>query len=162
MKGEHMDCTFETGLGNFNFRVGVVILNGRKILMARNPNEAREFYYSVGGRVGFGESMEDAARREIKEETGIDCEIDRLVCIHENFFTADEGIPFHEISCFFTVKPNKALLQIADGHRTDHGPDGEYLQWIDLDDYEDMTIYPPFFRTMDFENDTEVLHVITR
>lgn len=72
-----MDCTFKTEQGNFNYRVGVIITDGRKVLMARNPNEERAFYYSVGGRVRFGESMEEAALRELKEETGLDCEIDR-------------------------------------------------------------------------------------
>ena len=86
-----MDCTFKTERGNFNYRVGLIITNGRKILMARNPNEERAFYYSVGGRVRFGESLTEAALRELKEETGIDCEIDRLAAIHENFFTCDEG-----------------------------------------------------------------------
>ena len=38
-----MDCTFKTKRGNFNYRVGVIITNGRKILMARNPNEERAF-----------------------------------------------------------------------------------------------------------------------
>ena len=52
--------------------MGVIIHSGRKVLMARNPNEERAFYYSVGGRVRFGESMEEAALRELKEETGID------------------------------------------------------------------------------------------
>ena len=62
--------------------MGVIIHSGRKVLMARNPNEERAFYYSVGGRVRFGESMEEAALRELKEETGIDCELDRLAAIH--------------------------------------------------------------------------------
>ena len=51
-----MDCTFQTERGNFNYRVGVIITNGRKILMARNPNKERAFYYSVGGRVQIGKA----------------------------------------------------------------------------------------------------------
>ena len=65
--------------------MGVIITNGRKILMAHNPNEKRRFYYSVGGRVKFGESLTEAVKRELKEETGIDCEVDRFACLHENF-----------------------------------------------------------------------------
>ena len=157
-----MDCTFKTEMGKFNYRVGVIITNGRKVLMARNPNEERAFYYSVGGRVRFGESMEDAALRELREETGIDGELDRLACIHENFFTDDDGVFFHEVSCFFTVKPNERLLQIESGHRTDGGPGGEYLEWIDLDDCGGVTIYPDFYRAVDFENDREIKHFISR
>ena len=44
-----MDCTFINQKGKFNYRVGAVIANGRKILMAKNPQEKRDFYYSVGG-----------------------------------------------------------------------------------------------------------------
>ena len=39
---------------------------------------------------------------------------------------------------------------------------GEYLQWIDLDKSESITLYPDFFRTMDFENDREVKHFLSR
>lgn len=155
-----MDCTFGTELGNFNYRVGVIIADGRKVLMARNPNEKREFYYSVGGRVKFGETLTDAVRRELLEETGIDCEVDRFVCVHENFFTNDDGVPFHEVSCFFTVKPDERLLKIADGSLTDHGPEGEYLKWIDLDNCDGLTIYPQFFRSADFGADMEFRHYI--
>lgn len=155
-----LDCTFPTAAGRFNFRVGVIIANGRKVLMARNPKENRVYYYSVGGRVKFGETMADAVVREVREETGIACEVDRLIAVHENFFLDEEGTPFHEIAMFFTLKPNEALLAIENGHRTDHGPDGEYLEWIDLDHCEGITLYPPFFRTMDFSDTSRVLHVI--
>ncbi|MEE1262275.1 hypothetical protein [Ruminococcus sp.] len=74
-----MDCTFNTGLGNFNFLVGIIITDGRRILMAKNPNDKRE-----------------------------------------------------------------------------------YLEWIDLDNSEGVTVYPEFFRTVDFENDREIRHFVSK
>ena len=113
-----MDCTFQTERGNFNYRVGVIITNGRKILMARNPNEERAFYYSVGGRVRFGESLTEAALRELKEETGIDCEIDRLAAIHENFFTCDEACSFTRFPAF----SRSSRMKSSSKSRTDTAP----------------------------------------
>lgn len=157
-----MDCTFLTQYGKFNYRVGAIIADGRKILMARNPNEKRKFYYSVGGRVKFGEALTDAVLREVKEETNIDCEIERLACIHENFFTDDDNTPFHEISVFFLIKPNDKLLKIKSGYNTEMGPVNEYLEWIDLDNCKDITIYPEFYRSWDFINDTDIKHFVTK
>ena len=157
-----MDCTFLTELGKFNFRVGAIITNGRKILMARNPNERRRFYYSVGGRVKFGETVEEAILREVKEETGIDCEIDRMAALHENFFTDDDGTPFHEVSLFFVIKQNEKLVDIGSGTPTEGGAHNEYLEWIDLDNSQDITIYPDFYRTVDFDSDREFKHFISK
>ncbi|MBQ3416373.1 MAG: NUDIX domain-containing protein [Ruminococcus sp.] len=156
-----MDCTFLSKEGKFNFRVGAVIADGRRVLMARNPNEKREFYYSVGGRVNFGETTQEAVLRELYEETGVVCEIDRLYAIHENFFTDDDGVPFHEISVFFLIKKNDELLNIKSGHLTDKGPKGEYLRWIDLDDSKGVTLYPPFFRELDL-SDKAIKHYLTK
>ncbi|MCH5296531.1 MAG: NUDIX domain-containing protein [Ruminococcus sp.] len=157
-----MDCTFKTEDGKFNFRVGAIIANGRKVLMARNPNESREFYYSVGGRVKVGESLEMAVLRELKEETGITCKIERMVAIHENFFVDDDGVKFHEISIFFLIKPNKELFNIENGQLTKDGPNNEYLEWIDLDNLDGKTIYPEFYKDLDFNSISETKHIVNR
>lgn len=80
-----MDCTFKTEEGKFNYRVGAIIRNGNRILMARNPGETRgDMWYSVGGRVRFGETAEEACLRELKEETGL--ELDLSDCADKQIF----------------------------------------------------------------------------
>lgn len=158
---DYVDCTFVTEKGKFNFRVGAVIMKGSSVLMARNPNESRVFYYSVGGRVKFGERLEDSILREIKEETGIDAEIDKMAFIHENFFSDDDGTFFHEISVFFYIKPNEMLFNIKNGHLTDKGPLGEYLEWIDLSEPLKVQIYPEFFKNEVLNSTKEIKHIVT-
>lgn len=155
-----MDCTFETENGRFNYRVGAIVQNGRKLLFVRNPNEKKVSYYSVGGRVRFGESAEDAMKREFKEETSFDCVIKRMFCIHENFFKNDEDIFYHEISLYFLIEPSEEVLAIKNGQTTKDGPQGEYLEWIDLDNSENTVIHPDFFRTANFD-DESLRHFVT-
>ena len=162
-----MDCTFKTDEGKFNFRVGGLIkdyANGGqgRILMVRNPAERPNVWYSVGGRVQYGETLEEAVLRELKEETGFTCEVERLCAIHENFFTANDGTPYHEISGYFLVKMTDELRAIKTGQLTSGGPKGEYLEWIDLNDLAGKTIFPNFFTTVDFSKETGVLHFVKR
>jgi NAD+ diphosphatase len=50
----------------------VAIRSNDKILLARNANFRDGFYSLVAGYVDVGESIEDAVRREVKEEVGLD------------------------------------------------------------------------------------------
>ena len=88
-----MDCTFTTDQGTFNYRVGAIILDENRLLMAHNRRYNQ--YYTVGGRVHLHEASEEAMIREICEETGVKAEIDRLGFIHENFFRACLIMNFH-------------------------------------------------------------------
>ena len=82
-----MDCTFNTPEGKFNLRVGAVITDGNRVLV--NTDSRVDFYTVIGGRVKLGETAEAAILREIREETGVSAETDRLYSISEKFFRFD-------------------------------------------------------------------------
>ncbi len=60
---------------------GIVINEKNEILMVKNPRRGWEF---PGGQVEVGESVINAVRREILEETGIDAEVGEVFCISSN------------------------------------------------------------------------------
>ena len=63
------DMTVPCGSGLINIRVGAIILKNGKFLMV--GNDRNNYLYSVGGRLKFGETAEEAVKREVFEETGL-------------------------------------------------------------------------------------------
>ena len=131
--------------GILNIRVGAIIMKDGKILMV--GNERSNYLYSVGGRIKFGETAEEAIVREVYEETGVKMEIDRLGFLHENYFYGDSptnlGKLICEISFFFYMKVPDDFTPISDSFTEDNSR--EFLKWISPN--EDMKIYPEFFKT---------------
>ena len=60
--------------------VDIIIEYQQKVVLIRRKNDPYKGHYALpGGFVDIGETVEDAARREAKEETGLDIEIKRMV-----------------------------------------------------------------------------------
>lgn len=131
--------------GILNIRVGAIIMKNGKILMV--GNERSDYLYSVGGRIKFGETAEEAVVREVLEETGVKMEIDRLGFIHENYFYGNApmnlGKLIYEISLFFYMKTPDDFTPVSDSFTEDNCE--EYLRWVSLD--ENIKMYPTFFKT---------------
>ena len=145
--------------GILNVRAGAIIMKDGKLLMVSNGGD---YLYSVGGRVKFGETAEEAIAREVFEETGVQMEIDRLGFVHENYFYGDAPSNLnkliYEITFFFYMKVPDTFAPISESFTEDNSK--EHLRWVSLD--EDMKMYPEFFRTELKDPTDTVKHFTTR
>lgn len=64
-------------------RAQVVVLRANEILLARHVKNGRSFWVLPGGSIEPGETPEEAAQREMCEESGLAIRIERLLFIDE-------------------------------------------------------------------------------
>ncbi len=130
--------------GFLNIRVGAIIMKDGKVLMV---GDERKYLYTVGGRIKFGETAEEAVVREVFEETGVKMEIDRLGFVQENYFYGDATSNFekliYEIDYFFYMKVPSDFELSSETFIEDSNT--ICLKWASLDD--DIKMYPKFFKT---------------
>jgi len=154
----HSDLTLPVDGGFFNFRVGAIIPKDGRLLMVES---ARGYHYSVGGRVRFGETTEQAILREVEEETGVRLAIDRLGFIEENFFYGDSphnrGKLIYELGFYFYMQVPEGFEPVS--LRFQEGSAEERLEWVSPD--TDKRIFPAFFRTELRDPKPYVRHIVT-
>lgn len=80
---------------------GIVKNEKNQILLVKNSYKC--IYTMPGGQVEIGENLMDALTREIKEETGVNISVEKLVCISSN-----TGI--HKGYNGYTVVPTKVMF----------------------------------------------------
>ena len=67
--------------------VGVIVVkNGKVLLMKRSGSHGEGTWSCPGGHIDFGESLEECAIRETKEETGLDIKNIEFKAITNDFF----------------------------------------------------------------------------
>ena len=92
--------------------VDVVISDGEKVVLIQRKNEPFQGMWALpGGFVDFGETVEQAAVREVKEETGLDVELEGLLGVYSD---PDRDPRGHTVSVVFFAKKRKGKLKAGD------------------------------------------------
>jgi 8-oxo-dGTP diphosphatase len=87
----------------------LVMHEGKFLLAERNKENYNGYWIIPGGGVEFGEKIEDAALREIKQETNLDVDIVKQICYKEII-----NVPgnYHSIVFYFLAKPKNPDMDV--------------------------------------------------
>jgi nucleoside triphosphatase len=83
--------------------VGALIVNSKGEVLIVRSSKWNDKYTVPGGHIELGERAEDAIRREVKEETCLDVEVERLLlvqqAIYPRFYHKHEHFVFMDYLC---------------------------------------------------------------
>lgn len=131
--------TFQVPVDQLSFRPAVyaIIIQDDKILLSKQW----QGYDLPGGGIDLGETNDQALKREVKEETGYEIEVDRIVHTASSFFKLPFKNTFvHSIHLFF-------LCHIVGGQLSDqylNSQEKEYAnlaEWVDLTTVDQLKLY---------------------
>jgi mutator protein MutT len=104
-----------------------LVLRGDQILLIRRAKDPDKGRWSIpGGGVELGETLQEAARREVQEECGLEVEIDQIASVYDLIIPDEQGrTRFHYVLIHFI-----ALYQ---GGEPRSGSDAAAVTWVSLE-----------------------------
>ena len=109
--------------------VGAVVVKDGKALIIKRGHEPRKGEWSLpGGHVELGETLLDAVRREIKEETGLDVEVGPLIELFDRIHHDGGRVRYHFVIVDYLCTCRGGTLCAAD--------DAEDAAWVSDDELE--------------------------
>ncbi len=112
--------------------VRALIIKNRKILVCQTTG--RGYYFLPGGHVEFGETMQEALRRELDEELEAKVVRSQFIGGFENLFEQD-GQKKHEVSFIFQVDIDITDIVSREEHIS--------FYWFTMDEFVNENIAPP-------------------
>ena len=117
----------------FEFSAGGIVCKGEKVLLIKTEDlKGNPVWTFPKGVIEKGEKAKDAALREVREETGYDVKIVRLLDVVEYFFRR-EGELIKKSVKWFLMEPIKKMGE----------PDWEVseITWIKYDEAKELLTY---------------------
>jgi 8-oxo-dGTP diphosphatase len=115
---------------------GVVIHEGRVLLVKRGGEPLKGQWSLPGGVVEVGEALASAVARELREETGLDVEVGPMVDVVDRVLRDASGrVQYHYVLVDFLCRPSGGVLRAA--------TDADAAAWAALDDLETVFAVAP-------------------
>jgi 8-oxo-dGTP diphosphatase len=116
-------------------RVGVLICRDGEVLLVRHEKGGHSYWLVPGGGVDAGETMVEAAARELLEETNLDVEVGRLLLVCEAIDPKPGGR--HIVNAVFagTVRSGTLAVGVDKALRD--------ARWQPLAALADLEMFPP-------------------
>ena len=125
----------------FQFRTSAygIIKNDGKILLVNTRSSGKWFF--PGGEVEIGESLEDAIKREVMEETGIEIKIEKFLTFKESYFYYDPlDQAFQNYGFFYICKPK--TFDLTEENQVEFD-EAEKPEWVELTKLTKDDFQPP-------------------
>jgi ADP-ribose pyrophosphatase YjhB (NUDIX family) len=119
-------------------RAVAVVVDGDQVLVMRRSKRGREYAVLPGGAVEAGETVAEAALRELQEETTLVAEIDRLLWTGWH-----NGRP----AWYFLMTAVRGCAELSGPEALANGPDNRYeLRWVTADQFAELGLHPSDIR----------------
>jgi ADP-ribose pyrophosphatase YjhB (NUDIX family) len=115
----------------------IVVTEEQKILLVRHRKGNRLYWVLPGGRLEYGETFHECAVRELKEETGLDIEIEKFLFLSEAI-APDRSR--HIVNIYLKGRITGGIMQIG------NEPVLAGVDLLPLADLERLTLFPPIGR----------------
>lgn len=138
------DWLFKSEESVCELRAAAVLVENGEILVQREVDS--DEYALPGGHVKIGETLEDALKRELFEETGLHIACRRLLWSEESFWQWD-GKQAHGIAFYYLAELLTDSARLCRGVWTAQrdNPRVEY-GLLPIERLNDVTVYPEFLK----------------